>query len=191
MSEEPDESTESVVKLVCGNHLFICGDIEQETFHDLRVLVLGFMTSRIKPDVVFVHISSDGGNSAYGLAIYDLLRILNQHVNMVTIVEGCAFSAASLFGLAADPDNRYMFPNSTIMIHQPWMSSGDGTLAEHKVDLESLNRLNQRYAKIYKTRTKMSKAAISKNLLNDHEFDLKQCIATGFVCGEYSARSVQ
>lgn len=66
---------------------------------------------------VVVHINSAGGIPSEGLAIFNILR---QFPNLKTINEGLAGSIASVIFLAAKPENRSMFSNAVVMIHDPF-----------------------------------------------------------------------
>jgi ATP-dependent Clp protease, protease subunit len=78
-----------------------------------------------------VHINSMGGATHHGVAIFNLLsahkkkqKALNPSYSLTTVVDGFAYSAASIIMLAGD--KRVMNPGSRAMIHNAWMyAQGD------------------------------------------------------------------
>lgn len=78
-----------------------------------------------------IHINSMGGATHHGVAIFNLLsahkkkqKALNSSYSLTTVVDGFAYSAASIIMLAGD--KRIMNPGSRAMIHNAWMyAQGD------------------------------------------------------------------
>jgi ATP-dependent protease ClpP protease subunit len=179
MSDEED--CECFVELRHVNHIIFFSDVNDEAFRRIRTIILKLETKTKPPNEVFLHINSAGGDPYYGLAIYDLLCNLARIVKLTVIIEGQGASAASVFGLAAEIENRYMLANSIILIHQPSVMNSGGTLAEQKVEVETMVAILNRYATIYQKKTQLTLAQSNRHMRDDHEFGIKEAIKYGFV----------
>lgn len=98
---------------------------------------------------IYLFINSPGGEITSGFSIYDTARFIGPEV--VTVVTGLAASMGSLIALCAKKSNRYAFPNSKFLIHQPLIS---GVLHGSASDLDihardiinTKHMINQLYA---------------------------------------------
>lgn len=101
-----------------------------------------------KGDALDVHLNSCGGSVVAGIAIANEIRALSaKGVRTVCTVDGLAASIASITAMACD--ELRMFPQSFVMVHNPWtFAQGDadalrkeaGTLDAMKAALVSFYR---------------------------------------------------
>ena len=92
-----------------------------------------------KGDALEVHVNSCGGSVTAGLAIANTIRDLSaKGCKTVCVVDGLAASIASITAMACDEVR--MFPQSFIMIHNPWtMAMGDaGDLRKEAQTLDAM-----------------------------------------------------
>ena len=73
---------------------------------------------------IYMFINSPGGEVHSGFSIFDTARFIKPTV--CTVVTGLAASMGSIIALCADKGNRFAFPNSKFLIHQPSVSGGLG-----------------------------------------------------------------
>ena len=71
---------------------------------------------------VYLFINSPGGEVYSGFSIFDTARFIKPKV--ITVVSGLAASMGSIISLCAEPKDRFAFPNSKFLIHQPLISGG-------------------------------------------------------------------
>jgi ATP-dependent Clp protease protease subunit len=103
----------------------------------------GFSLSQLKsmvesnPDTteIVLRINSEGGSVVEGFAINNYLRSLNIPISCV--IEGMCASIATVIALAAPKENRAMFSNASIMIHNPYWTP-DAPIGMEADELESL-----------------------------------------------------
>lgn len=102
------------------------------------------------PDApIIAWINSPGGEVYSGFSIYDTIQFIKPRV--ITIVSGMAASMGSVISLAADKDDRLIFPRSKILLHQPLIGgsiSGPASdIAIHAKDIIDLkNKMHELYA---------------------------------------------
>ena len=116
----------------------LSGDIDEEKGLEFEAQFQAAVNC--KQDVIPIMIHSMGGCCYTALKIVDTIRA--SPVPVITIVNGCAMSAAAvIFSCGTE---RYMTPNSTIMLHDVSIDFLDGKLADIEVETREMRRLNKR-----------------------------------------------
>jgi ATP-dependent Clp protease protease subunit len=125
--------------------VYLVGDIDKDVARSTIERLRDLTTGDTRPVTMFLN--SAGGNVTDGLAIHDSIHhIVNCGTEVSIVVQGMAYSMASVILQAASPGCRMTFPHSWIMIHEPakwagWQSTS--TAAQH------LERLRQMQEQIY------------------------------------------
>lgn len=127
---------------------------------------------------IFLHIQSYGGSVFAGIAGMDTIHEVKQSVPVVTIVEGCAASAATFLSVVGT--ERWMRRNSYMLIHQ-LSSAFWGKYAEIKDEVENLDRLMDMIKRTYKDHTKVPMKQLDAVLKRDIWWDAKTCLQYGLV----------
>ena len=165
------------------NHIYFYSDVTQKSMEQLIKAIrelnctLGAMALRydIKPKIV-LHINSDGGEVYPALAAVDTIN--NSKIPVVTIVEGCAASAATLLSVAGN--ERKILPHSHMLIHQ--IRSGFwGKMEDIEEEVDNLENLSEMLLKFYSTNTKMTKTQLKNILKKDKIWNPDKCIKMGLV----------
>ena len=126
--------------------VYLIGDIEKDTARSCIERLRDLANDNSKPITLFIN--SAGGNVTDGLAIHDVIRhIISRCIQVRIIVQGMAYSMGSIVLQAASDGQRFAFPHSWIMIHEPakwagWQSTS--AAAQH------LERLKQMQDQIYR-----------------------------------------
>jgi len=116
----------------------LSGDIDEEKGLEFEAQFQ--QAVNCKQNVIPIVIHSMGGCCYTALKIVDTIR--SSPVPVVTVVNGCAMSAAAvIFSCGSE---RYMTPNSTIMLHDVSIDFLDGKLADIEVETREMRRLNKR-----------------------------------------------
>lgn len=159
MSDEEDRKKEAPIPL----HQF-SSRVDHYAFESRSVFITGVVDTdlalRINRELLALEkadcdapivawINSPGGEVYSGFAIYDTIQFIQPRV--VTVVSGMAASMGSIISLAAEKEDRLIFPRSKILLHQPLI---DGTiigpasdLVIHARDIIDLkNKMHQLYA---------------------------------------------
>jgi ATP-dependent protease ClpP protease subunit len=123
------------------------------------------------PGKIFLHINSYGGSVFAGFAAADY--ILSSPVDIITVVDGCAASAATLMSVVGS--YRLMHKHSFMLIHQLSAWTG-GKYAELQDDMKNNDLLMKTIKDIYEEYTKIPKNQLSKVLKHDLWWDAKKCL---------------
>ena len=129
-----------------------------------------------EPANIYLHVNSFGGSVFAGLAAVDYVK--SCEVPVITIVEGCAASAATLFSVVGA--HRQIRNNSFMLIHQ--ISSGMwGKYEELKDSIDNCDLFMQIIKDIYNEHTKIPKKKLNEILKHDLWFDAETCLEYGLV----------
>jgi ATP-dependent Clp endopeptidase proteolytic subunit ClpP len=161
--------------------LMIYGDIGEHWYGGESVTAQSLVSQlqTIEAQTIIVHINSYGGSVADGVAIYNALR--RHPANIITDVEGVAFSIASLIAMAGDTVR--MAQNSMMMIHAPW-----GSLAGNAVQMrryaDVLDRFSEAMLSSYTRKSGADRADEIRQMLTgdtDHYLSPSEAIELGLV----------
>lgn len=135
---------------------------------------------RTEPDKeIVLYINSPGGCVSDGLAVYDVMRLLNAPVRCVCLGT-CASMGAILF-LAGD--RREMMEHGRIMVHDPAFGGGHdmGGKKPHQIqsELDDLNRCRESLARIISERTGRSLEEIYQVTAKDTYFSAQEAVEFG------------
>jgi ATP-dependent Clp endopeptidase proteolytic subunit ClpP len=132
--------------------------------------------SMSEPANIYLHINSYGGSVFAGLAAVDYIK--NSEVPVISIIDGCAASAATTMSVVAK--ERYMHEHSFMLIHQ--LSSGLwGKYEEIKDDMKNCDILMKTIKDIYMEHAKIPKTKLNQILKHDLWFDAKTCLKYGLI----------
>ena len=128
------------------------------------------------PANIYLHVNSFGGSVFAGLSAVDYVK--SCEVPVVTVVEGCAASAATLFSVVGT--HRQIRNNAFMLIHQ--ISSGMwGKYEELKDSLDNCDLFMRIIKDIYGEYTKIPKKKLNEILKHDLWFDAETCLEYGLV----------
>ena len=128
------------------------------------------------PAPIKLHINSYGGSVFAGFAAVDYIR--NSKVPVISVIDGCAASAATIMSVTAH--ERLMHENSFMLIHQ--LSSGCwGKMAEIEDEFKNLQIIMNRIKDIYKEHANIPKKELGEILKHDLWWDKDTCIKYGLV----------
>lgn len=109
-----------------------------------------------KPITLFIN--SEGGNCIDGFALIETIKLVqNMGIQVIGVVQGCAFSMASAILQACKP--RYVGPYSMIMIHQVKCDISGGRLDENVNKINTIVDINSNLAKVYADHNTVGKTA--------------------------------
>lgn len=130
----------------------------------------------LKPKPIYLHISSDGGDLAYGFMAYDAIK--NSKIPIYTIIEGSVCSAATLMAIAGE--KRYSLENSMVLIHQ--LTTGAyGKAEELKDNYQNVELFMKKLKSMYLEKTKMKSRDLDKLLVRDLYLDTETCLKYGII----------
>ncbi len=117
-------------KILEARRIFISDQVDSNTAENvIRKLWYLELTDPGKP-ILFV-INSPGGSVDSGFAIWDQIEMISSPV--ATLITGLAASMGSVLSLCAKKGQRFVTPQSRIMIHQPMIG---GVIQGQATDLD-------------------------------------------------------
>jgi ATP-dependent protease ClpP protease subunit len=162
---------------VIGNKIYFYSEIEREKVLQLAKTIRSFnKTHNQNAGAIELHISSYGGSIFAGLSIVD--EIISSKLPVITIVDGCCASAATLFSVVGK--KRLIKAHSYMLIHQ-LSSMFWGKYQEFEDEMENLKELMVQIKGIYKKYTKIPESIIDDMLKHDLFFNAKKCKEYGLV----------
>ena len=184
-----DEGPESNLISVHEDHIYFYAPVCQETALILNKKlqevsmqnlsgIFNSMYEVNSPPPIWLHINSYGGEVFAAFAIADTIERIKTTVPVVTIVEGCAASAATIISTAAT--RRLMRKNSYMLIHE--LSDGAwGKYTELQDNMKSNDDIMKTMKEWYKTHTKIKPEKLDEILRHDLWWNSATCKKLGLV----------
>jgi ATP-dependent Clp protease, protease subunit len=180
------EAVKAVLRREASDRLrdiYMIGDIEKDPARNVIERMRELANDDNRP--ITLYINSAGGNVTDGLAMHDSIRqIVRRGIEVTIVVQGMAYSMASIVLQAASPGRRLAQPHSWIMIHEPakwagWQSTS--AAAQH------LDRLKQMQAQIYEILSARSGRPLNKIIRDtkrtDFYLDAAKALEYGLIDG--------
>ena len=164
--------TESI--LLEKRRLFLEGEITNDKAMDFikNLMVLSFEDLPIQ-----LFINSPGGSIDAGFTILDALKDYPRQIETFCIGR-CYSMAAIIFILS---ENRYIFPSSKIMLHEPLISQIQGQSASEVKELSNnLENYKKQLIELLSKRTHQTTKYFEKALKNDTFYSAEECLKYNF-----------
>jgi ATP-dependent Clp protease protease subunit len=131
--------------------VFITGVIEAELALRINRELLALEKADNKAPII-AWINSPGGEVYSGFSIYDTIQFIKPRV--ITVVSGMAASTGSVISLAAEKEDRLIFPRSKILLHQPLIGGTiSGPASDIAIHAKDIMDLKQKMHFLYAERT--------------------------------------
>lgn len=166
-------------KHISERRLFITGNINAGSAVEFMKQMMYLNSEGDAPISVFIN--TDGGEINSGMLMYDVIVGSKAPIRMYCT--GMAYSmGAVLFSCAGE---RYMLPNSEIMIHQPLLLGGQvsGNASSIKSVSDSLLETKKKMNRILALHTGRTEEEVDEQTAYDHFFTAEEAIAWGLCDG--------
>ena len=176
VGENQDKARTDVFSHLAENRvIMLTGPINQDT-EDRIVAQLLFLEMMNPEEDIKMYISSPGGIVTSALAIYDVMQSVKPDI--ATYCAGQAMSAASLLLCAGTEGKRNLYPNTSVMVHQP---SGGARGKFTDIDIQTAHgkTLEKRLLNIYKKHTGKDIKTIRAEWKDDNYMSAKEAIEWG------------
>ena len=188
MSEEKDvkntEKQDNNETLLKTRSILISGEIDKKMAE--KVVNQLLMLEAENDDPIKVFIDSPGGDVDSAYAIFDMIRFVKPKVTMIAM--GLAASAGALILLAGDKENRFGFPNSHYLIHQP-LSGVRGVATEIEIHAKEIEKTRQKINALIAKETEKSLAKVEKDTDRDYWMSAEEALEYGLISKIISNRS--
>jgi ATP-dependent Clp protease, protease subunit len=161
--------------------VYLIGDIEKDTARSCIERLRELANDNGKPITLFIN--SAGGNVTDGLAIHDVIRhIITRGIDVKIIVQGMAYSMGSIVLQAATAGQRFAFPHSWIMIHEPAKWAGWQSTSAAAQHLERLKQMQDQIYRILSSRSgKPLRQIIRDTKRTDFYLDAQSALEYGLI----------
>ena len=177
-------SSKNKLEVLNNKIYFYCNVNHNNNLHlnkELKTLESKLLTSQelLEPEIlapIHLHISSYGGSVFAGFSSIDY--ILKSKVPVITVIDGCAASAATMMSICGA--TRLMHEHAFMLIHQ-LSSMSWGKYEELKDSMQNNDLLMETIKNLYIERTKIPKKQLNEMLKRDLWWDAKTCLEYGLV----------
>lgn len=158
--------------------IFITGEVTDDLANDFATEIL--YLSRVSDEPIDIYINSPGGSVQSGLMMYDIIQACSDKVEINMYCMGMAASMAAILLAGGQKGRRFILPHSTVMIHEPLISSGVGGSATNiKKTADSIMNTKATICKILSKHTGKTYKSIEKAISYDHYMDSEEAVAFG------------
>ena len=180
--EEVEEEESECIKVI-DNHIYFYSEVSTKSILELtqiiKKLTKDLLVLNIQFDTnieIWLHINSGGGDVFAILSCIHLIE--NNKININTIVEGQACSAATILSMVGK--TRQITQNSYMLIHN--ISSGFwGKMHEFEDEIKNLKLLTNDIRKMYTKYTNIKTKQLDQLLKKDLLLHGKICLSYGLV----------
>jgi ATP-dependent Clp protease protease subunit len=164
-------------RLLKDNIIFIGEEIDDH-LANLVIAQLLFLEAEDPSRDIWLYVNSPGGHVTAGLAIYDTMQFVKPDINTVCI--GQAASMAALLVASGAKGKRFVLPNSTLMIHQPW-GGMKGQVTDIEIHARELVRTRERLYDILVRHTGRGLDDVRRDCERDNFMSAEQAVEYGLV----------
>lgn len=181
MSEDKKKDNDIFLKT---RTVLIAGEIDKKMSEKVIRELLALENEGDDPIRVFI--DSPGGDVDAAFAIFDTIRFIKPKVIMVAV--GLAASAGALILLAGEKENRFGFPNSHYMIHQP-LSGIRGVATDIQIHAAELEKTRQKLNRLIAEETGRSEEQIEKDTDRNYWLSAEEAAEYGLISKIVSRRN--
>ena len=181
MSEEKDKEKETAKQdsndiVLKTRSILISGETDKKMAEKVVSQLLMLEAENDNPIKVFI--DSPGGDVDSAYAIFDMIRFVKPKVTMIAM--GLAASAGALILLAGDKENRFGFPNSHYLIHQP-LSGIRGVATEIEIHAKEIEKTRQKINALISQETGKSLEQVEKDTDRDYWMSAEEALEYGLI----------
>ncbi|MDY6068237.1 MAG: ATP-dependent Clp protease proteolytic subunit [Opitutales bacterium] len=168
-------------KFIDERKIFFFGEVNDESCAEAvkKLLYLDMMDKKAE---ITIYLSTPGGSINAGMALYDTIKLISAPVKIV--VTGIAMSMGSILLSAAKKGKRFLFPNASVMIHQPLiMGEFSGTAVDIHIQAREMERMRDILNKILSDASGQPLEKIRKDTDRDFFMTAKEAVEYGLADG--------
>jgi len=157
--------------------IFLWGSVEDKSCERITAKLLYLESVDPGKEIKF-YINTPGGSVTAGMAVFDTIRMITSPVSI--IVMGMAASMGAILLCASKKGNRYLFPHSRLLIHQPLiMGQVTGPAVDINILAEDMEKQREELNKILADATGQPLAKIKKDTDRDFYLNAEEAIKYG------------
>jgi ATP-dependent Clp protease protease subunit len=182
MSDEKDKKNSSVSEQIQSSFLsnrkiFLWGEVSDKSARDLTEKLLFLEDNDAGKEITF-YINSPGGSITAGMAIFDTMQLITSPIKVV--VTGMAASMGSILLCGATKGNRFLYPHSRVLIHQPLITGRmQATAVDINIQAQEMEKLREELNGILARTSGQPLEKIQKDTDRDFYLNAKEAIEYG------------
>lgn len=160
--------------------LFCNSEINFGIVNELIAKILYLDSMNHEP--ITLMISSTGGSVDAGMALYDVMQLVESPIK--TIAVGMAYSMGAILLMAGEKGMRYALPHSKVLIHEPLISGGAGGSTSSIKDLaDNMLKTKKILDALIAKHTGKKLKIVEKSTSYDHYFTAEEAMEFGLIDG--------
>ncbi|WP_136611295.1 ATP-dependent Clp protease proteolytic subunit [Sinomonas albida] len=176
-------------KLFEDRIIFMGVQVDDASADDIMAQLLVLEANDPDRDIT-MYINSPGGSFTAMTAIYDTMQFIRPEIQTVCL--GMAASAAAVLLAAGTPGKRLALPNSTVMIHQPSLSGGQGGQAtDLEIQAREVLRMREWLETTWAKHSNKTPEEISRDIERDLFLTAPEAQAYGLVDEVLESRKIR
>jgi len=164
-------------RLLKDRIIFITGEIDDDLANSVVAQLL-YLEREDSVRDIDLYINSPGGDVSAGLAILDTMGYIQPAVSTICI--GQASSMASVLLAGGAKGKRYILPNATVMIHQPWGET-EGQVTDMEIAIEEMRKIKERLNSILSNSCNQDLEVIRKSCERDCHLSAEEALEFGII----------
>lgn len=164
-------------KFLETRQIMLSGEIDKNLAEKIIKNIL-LLESMSETQPIYLYINSPGGDVDAGFAIFDIIRFVKPKI--ISIGTGLIASAASLILLASKAENRFGFPNSHYLIHQP-LSKMQGVASDIEIHANEIEKAKTKINKIIADETGTPLKKVSADTDRDYWLSADEALKYGLI----------
>ena len=157
--------------------IFLWGAVTDASAKDVTEKLLYLEWTDPGKPITF-YINTPGGSITAGMAIYDTMQLVKSPITVV--VTGMAASMGSILLSGAKKGNRYVYPHSRVLIHQPLISGNfSGAAVDINIQAQEMEKLRHELNNILSKASGQPMERIEKDTDRDFYMTAKEAIEYG------------
>jgi len=164
-------------RLLKDRIIFITGDIDDELANSVVAQLL-YLEKEDSSRSIDLYINSPGGDVTAGLAIYDTMKYVQSPVSTICIGQACSMASVLLAG--GEQGKRFILPNSTVMIHQPW-GEMEGQVTDMEIAMEEMKKIKERLNSILSDNCSQEPETVAIHCERDYHMSAEEALDFGIV----------
>jgi len=170
-------------KMLERRMVFLWGGVNDDTARHVIDRLLFLDADKPGEDIHF-YINSPGGYVTSGLAIYDVMKMINSPIH--TICMGLAASMGSILLSGGTKGKRSIFTHGRVMIHQPSLGGFQGTASDIEIQTNEIVKTKELSARILAENCGQTFEKVMKDFNRDHWLNAEESVAYGIVDSVYT-----
>lgn len=179
VDSKSDYNTMDVFSRLMADRIIVLGTPITDDVANIVNAQLLYLEAEAPSEEITIYINSPGGSCYAGLAMYDIMQLIESPVS--TVVTGIAASMAFVLTCAGEKGRRFALPHSRLMQHQPSGDPGWGDTTHHNIFMEEMKTIQDDLYSIIAEHTGQKKAKVKRDCERDHWMRPKVAMEYGVI----------